>query len=43
VSEADYKELKKGGMMRQAEAGGHLVTNVSREEGIFVLEVTKGG
>jgi tRNA 2-thiouridine synthesizing protein A len=23
-------------------AGGHRVTNVSREEGIFLLEVTKG-
>jgi TusA-related sulfurtransferase len=24
-------------------AEGHRVTNVSREEGIFLLEVTKGG
>jgi tRNA 2-thiouridine synthesizing protein A len=37
------KEEALKNVISAVKAGGHLVTNVSREEGIFVLEVTKGG
>ena len=37
------KEEALKNVISSLKAGGHRVTNVSREEGIFVLEVTKDG
>ena len=37
------KEEALKNVISAVKTGGHLVTNVSREEGIFLLEVTKGG